>query len=187
MNYDPTWTAEEASAASEREQSEAGKNWADPTLPFWRWAAHHALVALQGRFERGDKMALLAAIRECANHDIPLPMWASKAFIHGYDRVLKGHASSWDAAFGRPYPKGTHIANLRNRRKLRFRVWNMVSEIRRREPETPIDEALFERIGRQLGAGKTLVSELYYEVKARMGPVPPTSEISRKYSRRTDA
>lgn len=169
LNYDPSWTATEASEASEREQSETGKSFADPTLPIFRWNAHHELEALRRQHEGGHKTALFAAIRECANHDMPLPLWASKAFIHGYDRVVDGHANSWDDAFGRPHPKGVHLAAYRKRRKLRFLVWKKIRDILNREPETPIDEALFEKVGDEVGAGKTLVSDLYYKTKAMLG------------------
>ncbi|MBK7745248.1 MAG: site-specific integrase [Betaproteobacteria bacterium] len=36
------------------------------------------------RFEAGDGMALLAAIRKCANHNLAMPAWVADAFIERY-------------------------------------------------------------------------------------------------------
>lgn len=33
------------------------------------------------------------------------------------------------------------------------------------EPDTPIDEAFFERIGKEFNLGKTLAAEYYYDAK----------------------
>ena len=38
-----------------------------------------------------------------------------------------------------------------------------------RDLPAPIDEAMFERVGRELGIGKTQCAELYYEVKQLIG------------------
>lgn len=110
-------------------------------------------------------MALLAAIRECANHDLPMPEWVSHAYIRAYDMVLNCKAGSWDEVFGRPYRKGAQLAAMRKRRIKRLAVWNEARRIILSEPETPIDVAFFERIGEKLAIGKTLASELYYEEK----------------------
>jgi len=110
-------------------------------------------------------MALLAAIRICANHDIPLPPWASSAYIAAYDCVLNCRAKSWDSVFGKPFPKGSHLAALRKKREMQFHVLNEVNAIRNKAPETPIDEYLFESVGAGLGLGKTITGEYYYSAK----------------------
>lgn len=168
-NYDPEWSFEEAQEANEREMAATGKQFCDPTLPFSRLVAHHELVALGEQFKKGDQWVLMQAIRVCANHDMPLPEWASRAYIRAYDSVNWARAKSWDEVFGRPYPKGTNMKATRKRRIGTFQVWNRVREIQRQEPDTPISEALFERVGKEFNLGKTLASEYYYIAKRRFG------------------
>jgi hypothetical protein len=57
-----------------------------------------------------------------------------------------------------------HIAKARQRRQLRFQIYNRVQAIPRSE-RTPIDEALFERVGDEFDIGKTLCNKLYYQAK----------------------
>lgn len=143
---------------------EAGATSGDPSLPVFVVASEWELEKERMRFERGDKMALLAAVRVCANHDMPLPEWASRAFIRAYDTILNCRIGSWDDAFGRPYRKGVHLAALRKRRKLRMKVWLDVNAELKKSSRA-VDESLFEDIGRPLGLGKTLTAEMYYEAR----------------------
>src|SRR3569623_2277533 len=48
-------------------------------------------------------MALLGALRICANYDLVMPAWLSRAYIKAYDSVLFARVGSWDRAFGRPF------------------------------------------------------------------------------------
>lgn len=117
---------------------------------------------LRANFEGGNERALMLAIRNCAEYGVPLPEWVSAAYIKAYDAVSGAAVKSWDDVFGAPYPKGTQLAALRKRRRLRFAVRSAVAEILREHPQTPIDEALFERVGERFNIGKTLASDLYY-------------------------
>ena len=139
--------------------------WFDPAGPLAQWDALQRLDALERRYAKGDGFALLHAIRICANHDLVIPRWAAMAFIKGFDAVLNCRTNSWGGAFGRPYPKGMHIAKARQRRLLRFQVYNRVNEILASNPRTPVDEALFELVGDEFDIGKTLCSKLYYQAK----------------------
>ncbi len=140
----------------------------DPTLPLYQWCAMEALCALEKQFISGDRTALLAAIRRCANHDLPLPSWASKAYISAYDQVLNCDEKSWDVVFGTPYPKGANINAMSKRRNLRFAVWLRVNELRK---TAPIDGQLFATVGKEMRPiiGKSEASELYYEAKRLLG------------------
>ena len=94
-------------------------------------------------------------------HDLSIPPWAAKAYIVRFRKVLHLEADSWDAAFGRPYPKGLHLAKARRRRELRFRVYGRVRDLTK--DGTALDERLFERVGDEFEIGKTLCNDLYYE------------------------
>jgi hypothetical protein len=169
------WTIEQAIAAQEQARV-IGLEWCDPTGPLHRWHALQKLDALERQYANGDGFALLQAIRVCANHDLVIPRWAAMAFLKGFDAVLNCRTDSWDGAFGSPYPKGMHIAKARQRRLLRFQVYNRVKEILASNPKTPVDEALFELVGDEFDIGKTMCNRLYYEAK-RLGEMmfPPKS------------
>jgi hypothetical protein len=128
-------------------------------------AARRQLASLKKQFEAGSGFALLAAIRVCARANMVMPDWVADGYVERYDKVLNCHAASWDEVFGKPYP-GKHIAGLRERRELRFAVYCRVREILKREPETRIDEELFERVGLEFSISRAHCNNLYYEATA---------------------
>jgi len=158
---DKNWSFKKARLEQERAEAN-GRKWLEPDTPFFQWNALHVLDDLKSQFEAGDGFALLAALRRCANHSLAMPEWVASAYITKYDKVLNCEVASWDEAFGKPYPK-KHISKLRQRRSLRFDVYNRLRQVLVDEPDTMIDDGLFERVGAQVGIGKTLCNELYYE------------------------
>jgi hypothetical protein len=113
------------------------------------------------RFEWGDQDSLLSAIYVAANHQVNIPPWAAAAFTDALQSVsARFEFKSWDDVFGTPFPKGVHLAALRNTRKA-ISIWGEI-EKRRKVSGTKRDAALFEEVGRKYGVGKTLCSELYY-------------------------
>jgi len=192
MSEEDEFTARILAAHEETEgilRSDPSRDPKDPTLPIFRFAAELDLQTEHERFERGDKVALLGAIRICANHDLPLPDWASRAFIRAYDRVLRLDTGSWDDAFGRPYPKGKHLSAMRKKRMYRYPV--RVAVAREHKAGRAIDASLFEKIGDEFGLGKTLTAELYYgktkaksAVKQASRRLPRKSKNLRKYKRK---
>lgn len=137
--------------------------------PVARYAALDILEQCRQRFEQsGDGWEILLAIRNCGVGDIPLPEWLKRAYIERFDRVLNAQLKSWDEAFDPPYPKGAHLHRIRRDRQLRFAIYNAVSSILRTEPDTPVDEQLFDRVGRKFAISKTKANDLYYQAKAMM-------------------
>lgn len=164
-----SWTAEEALEADKLAGSPFSKS--DPTGPFGQWCGLNMLEEQRQLFENGDRFALMLAIRVCANHDLPLPEWVSRAYIRAFDRVLNYHSKSWDEVFGNPVPKGVHLSALRKRRKLMFGVFNRVHGLLSASPDMPIDEALFEKVGKEFNIGHSLASEYYYAAKRLLPPI----------------
>lgn len=119
-----------------------------------------AIDVEQKKFERGDRVALFAAIRLCANHDQALPEWVARGFIEGYDQILNCRKGSWDEAFGRPFPKNSKLHALRKRRVNAIKAANLVRAAQDRG-ESVADE-LFEKIGKKLAMSGSAVSKLYY-------------------------
>ncbi len=169
-NFDP-WTA------SDEQVTEAQRAWAlrypDGHAPgcapvfqahFARW-----VIAMKAKIQAGGQdsgYCVLLAVSHVLTFDLVAPDWLAYAFNSRFDQVNNYHAGSWDdpAAFGAPIPKGTHLAALRKRRRLRFKVFLRISDIREMEPQTALDKRLFTRVGRELGLGKTLAEEYYYGV-----------------------
>ncbi len=117
---------------------------------------------------KGDRYWVLRAIKICADSQLTLPNWSAQAYIEGYDIVCKHKAMSWDFAFGHPHPKGMHSNALKNRDEKGFEVWKEINSILIKNQDIPIDEALFEQVGKKFGLGKTLTSDYYYFWKAAM-------------------
>lgn len=156
--------------------------WARPAGPLHQATAEQRLLQERERYESGENIALMGAIRICVNHDLPLPQWASRAYIKAYGKVLNCESNSWDEVFGKPYP-GKHLDKLKQRQELRIAIYSRVVDIRnaggftymddgagkmKRAYEIPVDEVLFEDVGAEFGIGKTLCNELYYEAKKIM-------------------
>jgi hypothetical protein len=156
MTFDEVMVAHEEVIAN-------GANRDDPSLPLFQWGALLEISELETKYINGDGAALFAALRKCANHDLVMPLWVSRAFIKGYDAVLCCRANSWDEAFERPYPKGKHLSSMKESREKRFPIWLRVKELR--AEGATIDDGLFERVGREFGMSKSRANELYYEAK----------------------
>ena len=144
----------------------------DPALPVFQAAALEGIERCRIAFdESGDSYSLLLAIRICANHDIVIPEWLARAYIKRFDTVHNARAKSWDDVFGKPYPKGVHLDAVRRRRQLRLEVLHYVKDLKAREPDTPTDKALFERVAEAFGIGTTQAETLYYQAKRIMPPL----------------
>jgi hypothetical protein len=122
------------------------------------------LEILKQRFEGGDKSALLYAIRYCLLLKRPLAEWLRLSFLSAYDAAMGYEIKSWDDVFGRPHPKGTHLEIEKRNAELRPLIIERVQALR---SEKPIDKALFEKIGKELGISGTTVSEIYYDERCR--------------------
>jgi hypothetical protein len=103
--------------------------------------------------------AVLAVIAHCLARKLPIPDWAATHFIAIYKQQSRGEFLSWNEAFGRPTTKG-HALRLKRNADGVGKVATLVNAAK--SSRQPIDNALFDSIGRSLGiGGRTLVKELY--------------------------
>ncbi|BCG80083.1 hypothetical protein [Mesorhizobium sp. 113-3-3] len=116
------------------------------------------------QFEAGEQRFLLEVIYWCSMWDKPLPLWARQAFVSAYLKVKTAEVGSLDDAFGAPYPKGIHLSKARQSNR-RSQIFDRVNQIRESE-KAPLDDGLFERVGREFNVGKTKCSRLYYEFES---------------------
>lgn len=164
MVANPDWTFEEAKDEHARVLDlDPSRSDADPTLPFFQWAAFQTIKQLEAVFNGGGEWALMRAIFECAKCELPLPEWVAKAYLRAYHKVAQCEEKSWDAVFGKPYPKGTNLEALKKKRNLKFAVFNTIISAVKSDPDTAIDAGLFEKVGREFNIGKTLAEEYYRE------------------------
>lgn len=81
----------------------------------------------RARFERGDTLALLHAISECAEENVPLPTWLAEAFRFAITKFLQpgGPMSLDDVFYSSSLPTGTpkKAAAARQDWQLGDRLW----------------------------------------------------------------
>jgi hypothetical protein len=159
------WTLAQAVSA----QQEHWRAHADGPGPLHQWDALRQIERRRPAIEADDSRALFIAISQCLTTGLVAPEWLVREFVRRLDLVTSMSVSSWDEAFGRPYPKGTHLRVERSKAELEGPVWQAVRAELRADPPPTVDERLFERIGEVFGIGKTLAQELYYKVERRMG------------------
>ena len=106
-------------------------------------------------FEASDETALFRVLTLCALFRRPLPEWAAAAFVLIYRVALAGEIRSWDDVFGRPWEQEKRRAQQRGVRtqSWKWELWKLVHELHEGKGKPPIDDALFERVGRELGIG----------------------------------
>lgn len=159
MNVTIDMTLDEVKAL-EREADKIGMRSFHPHRPTAKWVALHELVALEKAFKAGDQFSAMVALRTCATRELPIPEWAAKFYITAFDTINNYRAKSWDDVLPLALSKGQHLSRARESLAKRFEVLNAVSDLRK--AGEPVDEVLFEKVGHDLGLGKTRVSELYY-------------------------
>ncbi|MBL0934256.1 MAG: hypothetical protein IBJ07_05855 [Rhizobiaceae bacterium] len=141
-----------------------------------QWIVIESFERARVSHEAGDELALFSTIADCARTGLALPRWAAGAFLNGYYAVRWRRAGSWDEAFGKPVPKGVHLAKANHRMKLKPKIYNAVRDILDAEPSTPIDDHLFERVGKECGCSRSVANEIYYEFKRQIDAMlPPKS------------
>jgi hypothetical protein len=115
---------------------------------------------LKKQIAAGYKPALLLAVYQCALMRKPLPEWLCQAFVQTYESAAAFEVETWDTAFGPARKKGAQLSARKDYARLRYPV---ALRVALRAPGQSIDTGLFERIGSELGIGKTKASDIYYQ------------------------
>lgn len=94
-------------------------------------------------------------------------MAAVPFFLDAYESAKGFKVKSWDDAFDRLHPKGTHVDKEKRHFELRYVITQRVEKLR--SEKKPVDNELFDEIGKELGiGGHTTVSKIYYEEHGRL-------------------
>jgi hypothetical protein len=137
-----------------------------PTPPAKRWArgmgklTDLAIENCRRRFEAGDPKALLEALDFCARSGGAMPLWLREALVARLDPWFRYQAKTLDQAFD-VERKRERISNRKKRLSLQPRVAWLVIRLHREE-KLPIDEALFERVGKTFGISMGTARAIYY-------------------------
>ena len=131
------------------------------------------------KFKAGDKSQLILAMKYCLEFRRPIPEWARDAFLEAYYILPK----SWDDVFGPPIPKGANLAVARRRSKIGCQLY---LEVKRSNAEgTPIDDGLFETVGKQFNVSGATAKRMYYDFRCKLrGRSPSRTSLFRGRRRR---
>ena len=115
--------------------------------------------------------AVMAAMILCGVHGIPVPAWLWAAFLGRALTVTHAHVKSWEdpRSFGRAWPKGTRLAQVRQNRRLMTRVHDEVLRLVTKDNTVTLTRAsAFDAVSRLPGIGKSAsgVEALYYRARA---------------------
>ena len=117
----------------------------------------------------GTGFKVLDAVALCSRYELVMPSWLAGEFRRRFNAVKFHEASSWDdpKAFGRPYPKGTHIDRLKKDSRAGGPIYFLVRKLIGDDPTRAIDEALFDDVaahfGNRPGLGRSECQRIYYE------------------------
>lgn len=119
-----------------------------------------AIEDCRKRFEAGDPKAFFWAVDYCLRTRTATPLWLAQAWCEGFDKWVRYEAKTLDQAFG-VERKGERVSDRKRRLRLQPRVaWEVIRL--HQEENLPIDEALFERVGKALKISAGTARDIYY-------------------------
>lgn len=119
-----------------------------------------AIEECRKRFEAGAPKALLEALDLFARSGDAMPLWMREALVARLDPWLRYQAKTLDQAFD-VERKRERISNRKMRLSLQPAVaWEVIRL--HREEKLPIDEALFERVGKKFNISMGTARDFYY-------------------------
>jgi hypothetical protein len=120
-------------------------------------------------YEQGDKGQILFWLDWCLASDVQVPPWLKEAFCEACNARRAYRIKSWDDVFDPPVPKSTRLAINRQKLKIAWPLFERIYDLHAADPANwPIGEKLFEEVGKDFGFGKTVASELYYEMDRKL-------------------
>lgn len=173
-----SWSKEDALKANESwVENDCDQGWIQRD-PIMLWEIVQNIKHCKKLHDEGDKRAHLHALHLSLFHNLPTPLWITKAFTKSYNDINHFNAKGWDDVFGQPYPKSTNINSRRKMRSLCLKVYDRVKEIISKNPKTAIDVKLFEEVGKEFAIGRTLATKYYYLVQQKLPQTAPRRKAS---------
>lgn len=150
----------------------------EPQGAMQQFLAAHGLLENRAFYEANP----LDGIASCCTAGLAPPEWLARAFLRRFQQVRGARASSWDDAFGAPWPKNVQLPAVRRRELNRMKIGNLVADFVKRHPSLPmtalwsqfgrasarrgdVDEGIAER-ARRIPVSKSTAQSLYAEAVA---------------------
>jgi hypothetical protein len=110
-------------------------------------------------------LAMMEAIHLCGIHQLLVPMWLCECLGRCRMLVVDAHVATWDAALGRPWPKGTKLASVRCRMRVKKRIHHEVFSLIKADLSRSINRILFDEVGELacIAVSGSKAERLYYE------------------------
>jgi len=107
---------------------------------------------------------LIQAIRYCGYYKLVMPEWVAEAFNQATGAWQRGEYKNVSEAFGvQDERQGVHLKALQKRMKLRIDILLRIDELHR--GGDAISVGLFEKVAKEFGRNKKLITKIYYEGK----------------------
>jgi hypothetical protein len=126
-----------------------------------RFMQEEILSEFKRKFSDGNKLALPAVIWWCFYYGCPVPRWATEAYCGACLDISRFKAASWDDVLGRAHPKGRKLGARRKRSAIAAPLF---LEGRRLEKEMPVDDRLFEKLGKQFKVSPAAAKRIFYDL-----------------------
>lgn len=164
------------------EYAAAEEAWTGPIIrrPMLQRQAAQRCIGLRQLIAGEDGFAMIEAVAACAAHGMVMPAWLASAFVLRYQLVATGECRSWSdpQAFGDALPKGGNVAGLRAKMQTAPWAYEVATRLLSERPSRPIDRALYEEVGNEIGAGQTKVQALIADYLERLdGLHPPLTYV----------
>jgi hypothetical protein len=139
------------------------------------------LEYLRKRYDKGkgDKNALLLALSFCLSFNILPPSWVQAYTNRALKRFWIYEDDSLDKAFGVERSKDPRSVAA-GRRATRLSAEVTADIWSRQDAGAPLDDELFEAVGKEYGLGKTKVKEYWKRGRAAFGNPSGPSDSRRK-------
>jgi hypothetical protein len=121
---------------------------------------------LHRQYTSGDRAALLRAVRRVLQTCKSSPPWVTKEYCGALARWEKVECPELGDAFGVGWPKGKQVAAAQRFQRYGALVFNAVMYRPLKEGKrVPIDDALFEHIGKRLNLSPSTVKRYWARAK----------------------
>ena len=120
------------------------------------------LDILENEYKQGNVNSLFMAIIVCLRNDVIAPVWVGDSFLRSLMKWQSYQVKTLDEAFNIRFPKGKRLRDQHKKKVLSGAVFCQVKRLHVVEGNA-IDDQLFDKIGEELGIGKTVAKNYYYE------------------------
>lgn len=132
-----------------------------PGTPSALEAAERLIEHCASEYKNGNTLMLFHAVELCAEFDIPPAEWIRAGMKEAIKSLTQYKSKSLDQAFGFEIPKGLNLNAKREKKRLEVPVYLRVLKLK---TEMPVDDYLFEKVGKEFGISSGKAKQFHYNV-----------------------